>query len=407
MLAMALPVLLLLTGMLGAMFPAVNATTTERELGTLETLLVTPAGRTELLVAKAALVLLCGLLTAGLNMLSMALVLWRSVSMMQAAIGPLKISISSMILTYVAAVPTLITFSTIVLIVGLLARNFREANSLATPVMMIPLASMLVGIAEPDVSAGLLVTPVANTTIIIREVMTGRVSALAFVLAFASSCLYAGLLLSVAARVFTSEQLVNPAWEPVSLTGLKFGAGRRRRRRLPAIDEAFALFAVVMLLSFYITPSLVHWPLIPMLTAVELLLIAAPAVLFATIGHYDWIATFQWRRAPWPALVGGALVGLGLVPWADFLYAMQVHVWKPDPNTARVMGQIFLPALAAHPWLTPIVVGVLAGVCEEILFRGPIQTGLLRRMPVRAALIAGGCCSPWPTSIRLGRRCAR
>ncbi len=84
-LSFTLPVLLLVTGMLGAFFPALNATTTERELGTLETLLVTPAGRMELLVAKGSFVLLCGLATAGLNMLSMALVLWRSLSAIQGA----------------------------------------------------------------------------------------------------------------------------------------------------------------------------------------------------------------------------------------------------------------------------------------------------------------------------------
>src|SRR6185503_16436584 len=107
---------------------------------------------------------------------------------------------------------SLITFATLVLIIGLLARNFREANALATPVMLIPLASMMVGMLEPQMSPGLLVTPVANTTVIIREVLTHRVSAGAFVLAFISSCVYAGLLLSAAARVFTNEQLVNPSW---------------------------------------------------------------------------------------------------------------------------------------------------------------------------------------------------
>src|SRR6185295_18160160 len=161
LMAMSLPVLLLMTGMLGALFPALNATTTERELGTLETLLVTPAGRMELLIAKGALVLLSGLLTAGLNMFSMSLVLWRSLSMKQSELGQLQISLSGLLLTYLAAVPSLITFSTMVLIVGLLARNFREANSLATPIMMIPLASMVVAIAEPAMTPGLLVTPVA------------------------------------------------------------------------------------------------------------------------------------------------------------------------------------------------------------------------------------------------------
>ena len=38
MLALMLPLLLLMTGMLGALFPALHATTMERELGTLETL---------------------------------------------------------------------------------------------------------------------------------------------------------------------------------------------------------------------------------------------------------------------------------------------------------------------------------------------------------------------------------
>src|SRR6185295_15181490 len=175
LMAMSLPVLLLMTGMLGALFPALNATTTERELGTLETLLVTPAGRMELLIAKGALVLISALITSGLNMLSMSLVLWRVLSQ-EPELGNLKISIGALALSYLAAVPTLITFATLVLIVGLLARNFREANSLATPIMMIPLASMLVGVLEPKMSPGLLVTPVANTTIIIREVLTGRMT---------------------------------------------------------------------------------------------------------------------------------------------------------------------------------------------------------------------------------------
>src|SRR5688572_12586819 len=106
-LAQALPLLLMLTGMMGALFPALNATTTERELGTLETLLVTPAGRTELLVAKGALVLVCGLLTAGLNMVSMALVLKRATSMLDTTAREFSVSVGSLSLTYLAAVPTL------------------------------------------------------------------------------------------------------------------------------------------------------------------------------------------------------------------------------------------------------------------------------------------------------------
>src|SRR5207237_8745949 len=48
-----------------------------------------------------------------------------------------------------------------------------------------------------------------------------------------------------------------------------------------------------------------------------------------------------------------------------------------------------LPAVPAHPVLTPLLVGVLAGLCEELLYRGPIQTALLRKLPVKAALLIG------------------
>ena len=387
LLAMSLPVLLLVTGMLGALFPALNATTTERELGTLETLLVSPAGRMELLIAKGGLVLLSGLLTAGLNMLSMSLVIWRSMSLIQSQTGTMEISLSKLGLTYLAAVPTLITFTTLVLIIGLIARNFREANHLATPVMMIPLASMLVAIAEPVMSPGLLVTPVANTTLIIKEVLTGRVTLGPFVLAFISSCVYAGLFLSLAGRLFTNEQLVNPSWEPISIRGLRPALKRKRPWRLPAVDEALALFSIALLLSFYIAPSLQRFGLIPMLIVQQVLLLAGPAIVLAWLGKYRWVETFSWRRPAILALMGAVLLGVGLAPWMQLVAMLQQKLWPRAIEGQMELMKVLLPPLEAHPILLPLLIGILAGVCEETLFRGPIQTGLMRRLPTWSAIV--------------------
>ncbi|MEO6435132.1 MAG: ABC transporter permease, partial [Tepidisphaeraceae bacterium] len=349
LMAISLPVLLLVTGMLGALFPALNATTTERELGTLETLLVSPAGRMELLIAKGSLVLLSGMLTAGLNMLSMSLVIWRSLSLVESQTGTLQISISALALTYLAAVPTLITFTTLVLIIGLLARNFREANHLATPVMMIPLASMLVGIAEPKMSPGLLVTPVANTTLIIKEVLTGRITLGPFVLATISSCVYAGLFLSLAARLFTNEQLVNPSWEPISFKGLRSTRSRKRPWRLPAVDEALALFSVALLLSFYVAPSLQRFGLVPMLVVQQVMLLAGPALLLAWWGKYRWVETFSWRKPATAAMAGGLMLGVGLAPWMQLLGALQQKFWPRAIEGQMELMRLILPPLEAHP----------------------------------------------------------
>lgn len=393
MLAQMLPLLLLMTGMLGALFPALNATTTERELGTLETLLVTPAGRTELLIAKGALVLACGLLTAGMNMVSMALVLKRATSMLDASTADLTVSAGALILSYLAAVPTLVLFSTLVLIMGLLARNFREANAYATPVMLLPLASLAVGIMEPKVSPAVLMTPVVNTTVIIREVLTGRIAAGAFLTAFAASAVYAGLMLAAAARLFSNEQLVNPAWEPLSMKGLRFGtgpAGRARPRRLPAPDEAIALFAVSLILLFYVTPEWRKAGLFGQLLGNELLLILAPAAVFAILGRWKWRETFKLAPASTMALVGASLLGIGLAPWVQLIAHLQKAVWPSESETTQHATRLIADALAAYPLLTIVGVGVLAGVCEELFYRGPLQTAFIRKLP------------PWPAIILVG-----
>lgn len=391
-LSQMLPLLLLMTGMLGALFPALNATTTERELGTLETLLVTPAGRTELLLAKGALVLISALLTAGLNMLSMSLVLLKAVSTLEVA-NNFTISPAALVLSYVAAIPALIFFSAIVLIVGLLARNFREANAFATPTMLLPLVSMAVGIAEPAATPGVLITPVANTTVIIREVLTGRVSAGDFMLAFASSCLFAGIVLSLAARVFSSEQLVNPAWEPLSMRGFRRGGGGgkggERPRRLPPVDAALFLFITSLLLVFYLQPSPPKWSLLPIVVVNQLLLILAPALLFAQLGRWKWRETFKLFRPAAPLLLAAALLGIGLGPWVNLLSGFQETFWPRDPNSpaAKMTGELIADALTRHPIVTVILVGTLAGICEEMLFRGPLQTALVRKLPARVALV--------------------
>jgi sodium transport system permease protein len=385
-----LPMLLLLTGMLGAMYPALAATTTERELGTLETLLVTPATRNELLTAKAAIVLISGLLTSLLNLISMSLVLWRMSP--DLGKGPIvAIDPMALALSYLAAVPTLIFFSALVLMVGMMARNIREANSYATPIMLLPVGSMLIQVANPRITPGLMVTPVANTTLIIQDVLTGHAHFGDFFLAMVSSFFFAGLVLSMAGRLFTNEQLVNPAWEPISFRGFR-RKDKSYRPRWPAIDEALTLFAISLLLNFYLSASWVKWGLLPLLAGVEILLIAAPAIIFAKIARYPWRDVFSLRPPSFRAVLGATFLGLGLIPVTNVISFIQqkLHILPQNQADLEGLSKLFEPTLIAHPFLAPIVVGLLAGVCEELLFRGPIHCALIRRLPVWAALATGG-----------------
>src|SRR5205807_1237169 len=166
----------------------------------------------------------------------------------------------------------------------------------------------------------------------------------------------------------------------------RFG-GKRRQWRLPSVDEALALFAIALLLSFYITPSLMRYGLVPMLLVQQVLLLAGPALVMTWIGKYRWTETFSWRKPPPMTLLAALLLGIGLSACMQLVQALQETVWPPNREYQAELLKVLLPSIARFPLLMPILIGVLAGVCEEMLFRGPIQTGLLRRIPKWTAII--------------------
>ncbi len=390
LLAQMIPMLLLITGTLGALFPALNATTMEKENGTLEALLVTPASRLEILIAKGILVFATGLLTAALNMISMSAVLWRVTSLAAAEFGGknglFNIDPGALVLSFIAAIPALIFFTSLVLIVGLIARNYREANSFVTPVMLLPMASIFVSIAEPPSTLQLMLIPVVSTTLIIRDVLVGHVNWEFFSVAFATSCIYAGLMLSLATRIFSTEQLVNPSWEPVSIRGLR-GSFGKPFRRWPTVDEAFALFAIGLILQLYIGPS-IQGRMHPLagIFAVQIFLVALPPLILAWLGRYNWAEVFKFRMPRLREITGTVLIGFGLVFVVSLISAWQNYYWPDHSDMNRMQAELLIPLLEQHPLLTILGMGFLAGVGEEIYFRGVIQTAFARRVPVWLAI---------------------
>lgn len=390
-LSMVLPILLLLTGMLGAFFPALTATTSEREHGTFETLLVSPVSKTELLVGKASFVLMCAMLTSALNLLSMSLVLWQLLTGVSSdkQLGPLSLSPASLALTYVAAVPTLVAFSALTILVGLVARTFREGSSYATPIMLLPIGAMAVSLGDPTPTPGLLATPVIGTTLIIRAVLTGRATAGAFVIAFVSSALVAGLVLSAAARIFTSESLTNASWEPLSFKGLRGRAKSLRAPRLPAVDEAIALVLATTLLVFYLGAPLLARGIWWVVLGSELLLLV-PTLLYARVAKLSFRASFLLERPGPGGVLGALLLGLGLTVLVDLVFVVQSRFAPPPAEYLRLTSQMFAEPLAQNPVSLPIALGLSAGVAEELLYRGPLQVALFRKAQPWVALLVSG-----------------
>ena len=191
-------------------------------------------------------------------------------------------------------------------------------------------------------------------------------------------------MLSVAVRLFSNEQLVNPAWEPVT-----FGWNRKKRakqpRRLPNIDGVLALFCVSLhhnRLAFNPSFSNWYWPrsCSTIVASMEGALIAAVRNSHgAFMPRYRWRETFSLNLPRAKDWLGATLMGVGLIPVALFLQSLQNYFWPSAGND--LYDKLFNDLLHQYPVIAPIIVGLSAGICEELLYRGPIQTAFLRRFP--------------------------
>ncbi|MBS0266037.1 MAG: CPBP family intramembrane metalloprotease [Planctomycetes bacterium] len=203
-----IPFILILMTVTGAVYPAIDLTAGERERGTLEVLVAAPIPRMGVLLAKYVAVLTVALLTATANLLTM------TVTVVVGGFGKMLFGETGMSAGGIAAVFALLLlfaafFSAVLLAVTSTARSFKEAQAYLIPLMLVSLAPGILSLM-PDVelSGLLLVTPLANIVLLGRDLLKMEASPFATLIVVASTLLYAGAAIGIAARVFGAESVL-------------------------------------------------------------------------------------------------------------------------------------------------------------------------------------------------------
>ena len=98
-------------------------------------------------------------------------------------------------------------------------------------------------------------------------------------------------------------------------------------------------------------------------------------------------------------MAGAVLIALGVIPWFHLLNLITYSLWDPHlpvKSTDREMSH----AAQLYPILAPMIVGLSAGFCEEIFWRGPMLKSLMSRLPRWSAiLIAAFLFASWHLDI--------
>jgi sodium transport system permease protein len=219
-LALMLPYLIVLTILLGAMYPAIDLTAGEKERGTLETILASAAGRTEVTLGKFLCVFTAAMVTVILGAISMTVT--SSFGLMQiggeeaqAAAGSFQFSVNplSLFVVVLLMIPTAVLFSAGLLAVAIMARTYKEAQSYISPLMfLVILPSMISFMPGVELNAGLAWVPVSNIALGVRAaLLTAKGEAFPWGLlgiVFVATTVYAGFALFLVRQMFNKESVL-------------------------------------------------------------------------------------------------------------------------------------------------------------------------------------------------------
>ncbi len=206
-----LPYLIIIFCFTGAMYPAIDLAAGEKERGTLETLLTSPAGRLEILLGKFGVVVLTGIASALVSILGMYIGIRQSPEIppevVNAILGILEVSSIVMLLSLL--LPLTIFFASVLLSLSILAKSFKEAQSTITPLMVFIIVPAFIGLMpgmELNVKTALI--PILNVSLATRAIIAGSASPALLAEVYASLILLAGLGMLGCAWIFGREEAI-------------------------------------------------------------------------------------------------------------------------------------------------------------------------------------------------------
>lgn len=210
-----LPYFIIVFCLMGAMYPAIDVTAGEKERGTMETILCCPVARINLVLGKFLAVFTISLATVILSISSMAVTFQVATKVLTQSMPPRMIlSVSTIDLAGLAGVfvmllPVAVMLSSLMLMIGLFSKSFREAQSYAGPLMLILIVPAISAILPgTELSAKLALVPLLNVSLACGEIMEGIWHWNYILLIFGSACVYAGVALGVTVWMFHREGVI-------------------------------------------------------------------------------------------------------------------------------------------------------------------------------------------------------
>ena len=383
-----LPFLLLVWALTGAFYPAVDVCAGEKERGTLETLLSSPAERIEIVWGKLLTVMVFSMATAVLNLISMGITGTALLSQLPRFGSPPP---WAPLWLLIALVPVAALFSALCMALASFARSTKEGQYYLMPLVLVTLPLVMLPMSPGvELTLGNSLIPVTGVVLLLRAMLEGNYThALLYgppvILATMACCL---LAIRWAVDQFNSESVLFRESERFDLK-LWMRQLLRDREDTPTVAGAVFCGVLILLINFFMSLALPQPGTFEELARVvlvsALVVVATPALLMTVMLTRSPVQTLLLR---WPGTAlrpGSFLPGLFAIP-ASILLAVTIFpaaswlvvIVQQLYPLSEPMQQALTDLLREKPalWKLLLLMGILPAVCEELAFRGFILSGL-------------------------------
>lgn len=373
----------LLIGMMlaGGSLVAADTLSGEKERGTLETLLTSALSKNEVVVAKGLAIMLVALVMTVVNLLNLGI--WVGLGLMELpGAFDVVVTIPSLVGMFLLVLPVVVLLSASMLLISGWARSYREYQLYFPAVFLLALLpSAAAALPGLELRSAVVLLPLANVALALRDLLAGRpdllFSALAVVVTSAASV---GMALWARSTLSTERLLGDSAADRAEFIG---GPVLFQYRVL----RWFGLMWVVLLgLSLAVGERL---PLQGQVLVNLVGLFLGGALLM--IRRYrlplrEALALRPVHPLVWPAVLVGA--PSGFVTGVGLAEATSRFLPVP-PQMLEAFGQFLLPE-GMGVFQLVLLLAILPGITEEIAFRGVLLYGLRKRLsPLALCLVVG------------------
>ncbi len=387
------PLMLVMWSLAGALYPAIDLCAGEKERGTMETLLITPASRAEIVLGKFLTIWVFSSATALLNLLSMGITTAQFSSYMPHG----GISLAAISWCVVLSLPQAAFFSALALAIGAYARSSKEGQYYLMPLFVITMPLVFLTLA-PGVELNPLysLVPVTGVALLMQKLMTaptlGDIPWAYFVPVLLPIGLYSWLALRWAIEQFNREEVLFREAERLDLL-LWAKSLFRDKEPLPTTGQAFFGLALLIGLRWFSLGLGSRWNLEMRTIISELAFVATPSLLMVLILNTNYRASL-FLRLPQRRDTGLAVL-LALLLLPPMIGLTQVATWwfphlrEGVHPLVEIMRAIYeaRDIDAAHVFLYLLAFAMIPAICEEIAFRGFVLHGLQAGFRPRNAVL--------------------